>query len=98
MKDKKIAFPLDKAASMAALLTTAMMKNIPNLLDGKYLSGGIPEPRIEGEDGQIFDCLYQYHAYLWGKHGKEKADEMVNDFKKRAKEAFERLFNNTATP
>lgn len=92
-KQDKIVFPLKDAAMVSAFMVAAMMNSIPNRLDALFRSGHVPEPRIKGEDGQDFDCLYQYHAYLWGKYGKEKADKMVDDFKKEMEDAFKRMFD-----
>lgn len=89
---EKLAFQLKDAAKLSAILVCAMMKSVPDRLNSAFKSGAVPEPRIAGEDGQVFDCLYQYHAYLWGKYGKERADKMVDDFKKEVKAALEGLF------
>lgn len=96
---EKPAFQLKNAAKLSAILVCAMMKSVPDRLNSAFKSGAVPEPRIAGEDGQVFDCLYQYHAYLWGKYGKERADKMVDDFKKEVKAALEGLFaESSASP
>lgn len=89
---KEKAFPLKAAAYWSAILVNAMMKKIPNRLNSQFQNGAFLEPRITDEAGQTFDCLYQYHAYLWGKYGKERADKMVDDFKKEVMAVFESIF------
>jgi hypothetical protein len=64
--------------------------------DSVFSGGGIPEPAIQDkESGLVFENLYQYHAYWWGRDSLEGADRRVGEYQNKLVKALESICFDT---
>ena len=60
--------------------------------DSVFSGGGIPEPAIQDkESGLVFENLYQYHAYWWGRDSLEGADRRVGEYQNKLVKSLESI-------